>query len=142
MMGAGASRTICANAGASSAVGRLTRTSSQPAATSARTWASVAAASPVRVHVIDCTATGAPPPTGTRPTMIRRVLDTRAFPMPRPRLREAAGEGLLRLPAEHPIGAPGVGPRVADVAGARGLEAALESAAGQPPDGQERPGRS
>ena len=73
---AGASRTRRANAGASSAVGRLTRTISQPAATSARTCASVASASPVRVHVIDCTATGAPPPTCTAPTMMRRRLDT------------------------------------------------------------------
>src|SRR5450756_2524266 len=130
MMGAGASRTRCANAGASAAVGRLTRTSSQPAATSARTCASVAAASPVLVHVIDCTATGAPPPTGTEPTMIRRALGTwppagrrrlpGPLPVPRPRLLEATGEGLPRLPAEHPLRAPGVGPRVADIAG--GLE--------------------
>src|SRR5665647_2042555 len=135
MIGAGASRTRCANAGASSAVGRLTRTSSQPAATSARTCASVAAASPVLVHVMDCTATGAPPPTGTEPTMIRRALATRPpagrrrlpglFPVPRPRLLEAVGEGLPRLPAEHPIRAPGVGSRVADVSGARELGARL-----------------
>src|SRR5665647_2837373 len=138
---AGASRTRRANAGASAAVGRLTRTSSQPAATSARTCASVAAASPVRVHVIDCTATGAPPPTGTAPTMIRRALGTRPpagrrrlpglLPVPRPRLLEAAGEGLPRLPAEHPPRAPGVGPRVADVAGARGCEAPFDGAAQQ-----------
>src|SRR5674476_981276 len=141
MMGAGASRARRANAGASSAVGRLTRTSSQPAATSARTCASVAAASPVLVHVMDCTATGAPPPTGTEPTMIRRALGTRPpagrrrlpgpLAVPRPRLLEATGEGLPRLPAEHPLRAPGVGPRVADVAGARGCEAPFDGAARQ-----------
>src|SRR5450759_537851 len=138
---AGASRTRRANAGASSAVGRLTRTSSQPAATSARTCASVAAASPVLVHVIDCTATGAPPPTGTEPTMIRRALGTRPpagrrrhpgpFPVPRPRLLEAACEVLPRLPPEHPRRAPGVGSRVADVAGALRCEAPFDGATRQ-----------
>ena len=109
MIGTSASRTTRANAGASSAVGRLTRTSSQPAASSACTCASVASASPVRVHVMDCTATGAPPPTGTAPTMMRRGLDTtvsgrRTGPAgePGPRLGETGGEADLRLPAEHP----------------------------------------
>ena len=60
----------------SSAVGSVTRTSSQPAAASRCTWSSVAAASPVRVLVIDCTRTGAPPPTGTSPTWIWRRLAT------------------------------------------------------------------
>src|SRR5665648_669866 len=125
---AGASRTRRANAGASSAAGCELVRVSLPTATSARTCASVAAASPVLVHVIDCTATGAPPPTGTEPTMIRRALGTwppagrrrlpGPLPVPRPRLLEATGEGLPRLPAEHPLRAPGVGPRVADVAGA------------------------
>ena len=139
---AGASRTTRANAGASSAVGRLTRTISQPAATSARTCASVASASPVRVHVIDCTATGAPPPTGTAPTWMRRRLPiatlwpadchvadlapclpvNHAHVAARP-----AASVRLGLPAEHPAGAAGVGARVTDVALARRLHPALEA---------------
>src|SRR5512139_3650589 len=119
---AGASRTTRANAGASSAVGRLTRTISQPASTRARTCASVASASPVRVHVMDCTATGAPPPTGTAPTLMPRLLPTaasrRELPRgdlgsvaagePRPGVGQAGGERRLRLPAQHPLGAPRV----------------------------------
>ena len=133
MIGTPASRTTRANAGASSAVGRLTRTISQPAAASARTCASVASASPVRVHVIDCTATGAPPPTGTAPTMMRRRLDTvapgcavLAGGEPRPRLGQPGGEPDLRLPPEHPARAAGVGARVTDVTLARRLQAPLE----------------
>ena len=54
--------------------GQLTRTMSAPASSSWRTWSMVAAASAVRVLVIDCTAIGASPPTGTLPTMIWRDL--------------------------------------------------------------------
>jgi hypothetical protein len=44
------------------------RTSSEPAAASARTWRVVASTSAVSVLVIDCTTMGAPPPTLTDPT--------------------------------------------------------------------------
>ena len=70
MIGTGEARTTRPKASTSSASGRLTRTSSQPASARARTCARVACESPVLVQVIDCTATGAPPPTGTKPSMI------------------------------------------------------------------------
>src|SRR5665647_469353 len=76
MIGIGEAPTTRPKASTSSASGRLTRTSSHPAAAKARTCASVACASPVLVQVMDCTATGAPPPTATEPTMIGRALDT------------------------------------------------------------------
>ena len=46
---------------------------SAPAASSWRIWSIVAAASAVGVLVIDWTVIGAPPPTGTLPTMIWRL---------------------------------------------------------------------
>jgi len=49
----------------------VTRTISEPARARSITWAAVAAASAVSVFVMDCTTTGYPPPTGTRP--IRQV---------------------------------------------------------------------
>ena len=55
------------------AVGTETRTRSQPACASARTCSRVAAASAVGVQVMDCTATGAPPPMRTPPTLTARV---------------------------------------------------------------------
>jgi len=73
MIGTGASATTRPKAATAEASGRLTRTSSQPASTRARTCASVASASPVSVQVIDCTRTGASPPIVTPPTSIRRV---------------------------------------------------------------------
>jgi hypothetical protein len=45
---------------------------SAPASAAARTCATVPATSVVRVFVIVWTLIGAPPPTGTFPTMIRR----------------------------------------------------------------------
>ena len=53
--------------------GMAMRTISQPASASASICARLAAASSAATFSIDCTATGAPPPTGTSPTMIRRV---------------------------------------------------------------------
>src|SRR5476651_443600 len=44
------------------------RTSSEPARASAATWRAVPSTSAVSVLVIDCTTTGAPPPTTTAPT--------------------------------------------------------------------------
>ena len=46
---------------------------SAPASSSRRIWSIVAAASEVGVLVIDWTLIGAPPPTGTAPTMIWRL---------------------------------------------------------------------
>src|SRR6266496_95826 len=63
---------IASRAAASSVSGTATRTMSQPdAASSAICWR-VALMSAVLVIVIDCTLTGAPPPTGTLPTLSRR----------------------------------------------------------------------
>jgi hypothetical protein len=47
------------------------RTISEPARCSAATWATVWSTSAVSVLVIDCTTTGAPPPTITPPTDTR-----------------------------------------------------------------------
>ena len=63
---------MAGSASASSWDGTATRTIWQPEAVSSAICCSVAFTSAVRVVVIDCTDTGAPPPTGTEPTMIWR----------------------------------------------------------------------
>src|SRR5690242_19380347 len=65
-------RAIAGSASTSSCDGTATRTIWQPAAVSSAICWSVALTSAVRVVVIDCTDTGAPPPTGTGPTISRR----------------------------------------------------------------------
>ena len=72
--GSGEPATTSAKPGSASACGMATRTISQPASARRPIWASVAATSRVSVFVIDWTATGAPPPTGTSPTITGRVL--------------------------------------------------------------------
>src|SRR5436189_287872 len=78
MTGTSTSATIAGTARAASSVFTVTRTSSLPAACSARTCAAVAAASAVSVLVIDWTTIGWALPTGTPPTLTvtvgRRVL--------------------------------------------------------------------
>ena len=64
---------IAGSASASSWLGTATRTMSQPVAVSSAICCSVALMSEVRVVVIDCTLTGASPPTSTLPTLIWRV---------------------------------------------------------------------
>ena len=76
MTGIGERRTISGSAAASSFFGTATRTISQPADASAAICAVVAATSCVFVSVIDCTTTGAPPPTSTSPTRICTSLAT------------------------------------------------------------------
>ena len=71
MIGIGDLATICGKASASSWLGTATRTMSQPAAVSSAICCSVAGTFAVSVLVIDCTEMGAPPPTGTGPTMMR-----------------------------------------------------------------------
>jgi len=61
------------SASASLSVGQATRTMSQPAAVSSAICWSVAPISCVFVVVMDWTDTGAPPPTGTSPTISRCV---------------------------------------------------------------------
>jgi hypothetical protein len=56
-------------AAAASSRSTVTRTISEPAVASAATCATVASMSAVSVLVIDCTTTGAPPPTVTEPTL-------------------------------------------------------------------------
>ena len=70
-------RAITGSASASSWLGQATRTMSQPAAVSSAICCSVALTSVVGVVVIDCTETGASPPTWTVPTWIWRDLPAR-----------------------------------------------------------------
>jgi len=65
---------IWRSASASSCVGQATRTMSQPVAVSSAICCSVALTSVVGVVHIDCTETGASPPTSTFPTLILRDL--------------------------------------------------------------------
>ncbi|MNE75057.1 hypothetical protein D3C80_1711810 [compost metagenome] len=71
--GTRASRAMVLKAAVDSSSGQETRTMSAPASSSWRICSSVAAASVVGVLVIDWTLIGAPPPTGTEPTMIWRL---------------------------------------------------------------------
>src|SRR4051812_40754239 len=64
---------IAGSASTSSCDGTATRTIWQPDAVSSAICCRVAFTSEVSVVVIDCTLTGAPPPTGTLPTMIWRL---------------------------------------------------------------------
>ena len=63
---------MAGNASASSWEGTATRTMSHPAVVSSAICCNVASTSAVSVVVMDCTDTGAPPPTGTEPTRICR----------------------------------------------------------------------
>ena len=83
--GSGEPATIAGSASASGRPGTATRAISQPAASSRVICSSVAATSLVSVRVIDWTATGAPPPMGTPPTVIRWVEATSAEDTGRPR---------------------------------------------------------
>src|SRR4051812_29508752 len=65
---------ISGRASASSWLGQATRTIWQPAAVSSAICCRVALTSAVSVVVIDWTLTGAPPPTGSDPTMIWRLV--------------------------------------------------------------------
>src|SRR3954454_21871336 len=65
-------RAMAGRASASSWLGHATRTMSQPAAVSSAICWRVALTSVVGVVVIDCTETGASPPTSTEPTLICR----------------------------------------------------------------------
>src|SRR5215475_6331687 len=65
---------IAGNASTSSCEGTATRTIWQPEAVSSAICCRVAFTSEVSVVVIDCTLTGAPPPTGTLPTISWRDL--------------------------------------------------------------------
>ena len=73
-IGAWAPRTISFSAAVESLSGQETRTISAPASSSPRICASVPCTSVVGVLVIDWTAIGASPPTGTPPTWIRRLV--------------------------------------------------------------------
>ena len=73
--GSGLSRQISRKARVDSSSGVETRTISAPTLAERMIWSSVAATSVVGVLVMVWTEIGAPPPTGTLPTMIRR--DTR-----------------------------------------------------------------
>jgi hypothetical protein len=62
-------RTISGTASAARGVFTVIRTISDPAAARSMIWRAVLSASSVSVFVMDCTTTGAPPPTCTGPTM-------------------------------------------------------------------------
>ena len=66
-------RAMAGSASASSWLGQATRTMSQPDAVSSAICCSVALMSVVGVVVMDCTDTGASPPTSTLPTRIFRL---------------------------------------------------------------------
>src|SRR6266536_3480737 len=85
MTGMVACSAIVLRASASSQWGTATRTISQPAATSEAICWSVALTSAVLVVHIDCTRTGASPPTSTHPTLI--VRDFRLFVSIYPRVQ-------------------------------------------------------
>ena len=70
--GTRAARTIWPSAAVQASSGQETRMMSAPASSQRRIWSIVDFASAVTVLVMVCTVTGAPPPTGTLPTMIRR----------------------------------------------------------------------
>ena len=72
-IGTGLSRTISFSAFELASSGTETRTISAPASAAACTCATVAFTSDVSVLVMVCTLIGAPPPTGTLPTMIWRL---------------------------------------------------------------------
>src|SRR5256714_3935748 len=72
--GIGDSTTIRLSASTSVSRGTAQRTRSPPACATAWIWRMVASKSAVSVFVIDCTATGAPPPIFTPPTSIWRLL--------------------------------------------------------------------
>src|SRR5919107_5935587 len=80
---------IAGRAAASSVSGTATRTMSQPVAASSAICCRVALMSAVLVMVIDWTLIGAPPPTGTRPTLIRRE---RRRPTPAARSVSSSGK--------------------------------------------------
>ena len=71
-IGTGLSRTISLSARVEPSSGQETRTMSAPASAHACTCAIVPATSVVSVLVMVCTLIGAPPPTATGPTWIRR----------------------------------------------------------------------
>ena len=64
---------MCGTAAAASSRSTVMRTISEPARASAATCFAVPSASAVSVLVIDCTTTGAPPPTVTLPTLTPTV---------------------------------------------------------------------
>ena len=76
---------MCGTAAAASSRSTVMRTISEPARASAATCATVPATSAVSVLVIDCTTTGAPPPTCTPPTItgmeVRRGRGAERYPV-------------------------------------------------------------
>ena len=86
-------RAIAGSASASSWDGTATRTMSQPDAVSSAICCSVALMSAVSVVVIDCTETGASPPTSAEPTRICRDF----------RRGARTGGGSLGMPSETPV---------------------------------------
>ena len=89
-------RAIVGSASASSWVGHATRTMSHPDAVSSAICCSVALMSSVLVVHIDCTDTGASPPTKTEPTLILRVR----------RRGESVGAGMAGMPSVTPVTLP------------------------------------
>ena len=76
MTGIGDPARIFPNAAAAFASGTATRAISHPSRASDRICATVARTSRVSVFVMLWTETGAPPPTGTPPTRMRRVFSS------------------------------------------------------------------
>ena len=85
---------MCGTAAAASSRSTVMRTISEPARASAATCFAVAAASAVSVLVIDCTTTGAPPPTVTLPTFTATVRCLSAGPENSIMAKSLQGESL------------------------------------------------
>src|SRR5437763_10638158 len=102
-------RAIAGSASTSSWDGTATRTIWQPAAVSSAICCRVAFTSAVSVVVMDCTDTGAPPPTGTVPTRICRLARRGASGG----AGSAGTAGMPRFTAVN--GSPGYRDRVDDV---------------------------
>ncbi len=89
--------TIVFNASASCSRGTATRTMSAPASATVRICSIVARTLAVSVLVIVCTATGAPPPTGSDPIIIWRLEATAPLYGAAPDAGEALGPTAERL---------------------------------------------
>nr|BFE34578.1 hypothetical protein GCM10010200_068290 [Actinomadura rugatobispora] len=136
-------RAITGNASASSCDGTATRTIWHPDAVNSAICCNVAFTSAVSVVVIDCTDTGASPPTGTSPTMIRR--DARRAATGRDSPAPPASSRIAGIPSETLIPLPLTDDPVTDGAHAsvfprgRGRRPASPRAPG--PSYPKRPGR-
>src|SRR3954451_11425614 len=113
MTGIGDSATIVRSASTYLSHGTETGTISAPASATRRIWPIVASRFAVSVFVIVCTATGAPPPTGTPPTWICRADAMRPSLLPPPRPLRCPGAVFTGRLRDRPRADPRARPRAA-----------------------------